>query len=182
METSYGFLYSITPNRNGVNCNRIASKDIRIIICTVLISHLWNKQTIYKHKACRNLCIFVRIRSRHYLSTTSSTAPLPAFFKAPIEINTDWTIVKHRSTDVFDSIFSILPGVVPGKRGSNCKGVNMAIQATDTNNQTRLMWYSCNAQISNVCTAEFLFFSKIDNYESVASTPSVPNYKMFWYS
>ena len=123
MESSYGFLCFIAPDQNGVNCNRIASKDIRIIICTVLISDLCKEQAIYKHKACRNPCIFVRIRSRHYLSTTSSTAPLPAFFKAPIEINTDWTIIKHRSTNVFDSIFSILSRVVPGKTGSNCIGI-----------------------------------------------------------
>jgi hypothetical protein len=46
------------------------------------------------------------------LSTTPSTTPLSAFFKAPIKINTNWAIIKHCSTNIFDRIFSILPGVV----------------------------------------------------------------------
>lgn len=60
-----------------------------------------------------------REKGQSHLSTTSTTAPLPSFLKSPIEIYTDWTVIKNCPTYIFDSIFSIFSRIVSKRNSIN---------------------------------------------------------------
>ena len=56
------------------------------------------------------------------LPATPPSAPLPAILKAPVEVHSDWPIVKDGATDVLHCVLCLLAQVVPGEEEGGSEG------------------------------------------------------------